>query len=80
MSGNRQRIVPRRIGSVVCALLGFWLVAGAVGVHIDGLSTHHTEYMWNIPIFVVLSAVVLVIGGALLFAAWRLWRAPKRLP
>jgi len=30
--------------------------------------------MQNIPIFVIISAVLLVMGGALLFAACRLWQ------
>jgi hypothetical protein len=55
------------------------MAGSAVGPHIDGLRTRHIEYMQNIPILVVISAVLLVIGGALLFAARRLWRVPEQL-
>ena len=77
MSSNRQRVIRRRIGSSVCGLLGLWLVANAVGPHVDGLRERHIEYMQNIPVFVILSMIFLVVGGALLSAAWKLWRAPE---
>lgn len=80
MSSHRHRVVRRRIGSAVCGLFGFWMAAGAIGVHIDGLRTRHIEYMENIPIFGIISVVLLAIGGALLFGAWRLWRVPEQLP
>jgi len=80
MNNYRQRIVRRRIGSVACGLLGLCIAVSAFSAHIEGLRTRHIEYMQNIPIFVIISAVLLVIGSALLFAAWRLWRMPERLP
>jgi hypothetical protein len=80
MSSHRHRIVRRRIGAAVCGLLGFWIAASAVGSHVDGVRTRHIEYMQNIPVFVIISAVLIVIGGCLLFASWRLWRVPEQLP
>ena len=79
MSTSLQRVFLRRIASVVSGLLGFWLLANAVGVHIEGLRTGHLEYTQNTAIFVIISIVLVIIGGALLFAAWRLWRMPEQL-
>lgn len=79
MSTSHQRILARRIASVASALLGFWLLVDAVGVHIDGLVTRHIEYTRNFALFFTISAVFVVIAGALLFAAWRLWRRPEEL-
>ena len=79
MSKSLQRVVPRRIASVLSGLLGFWLLLDAVGVHIDGLRTRHIEYTQNTSLFVIISVVFVVIGGALLLVAWRLWRVPDQL-
>lgn len=78
MSINLIRVSRRRGGSIVCGLLGLLFVAGAVQAHVDGVRTNHLDYRQNLPMMVLNSVGLLVIGGALLLCAWRLWRAPGR--
>lgn len=80
MSSNLQRIVRRRIGSVVLGFLGLFFLISAAGSHVDNLRDPHIGYAQNFLFFVIISIVFAAIGGALLFAAWRLWRLPQELP
>lgn len=78
MSTRLQQIFARRIVSIVFGLLGLWMLISAVGAHFDGLAKRHVEYAQNIPIFIIFSVLLGAIGGALLIAAWRLWRLPPQ--
>ena len=80
MSTNGKRIIWRRGGSIVCALLSLYFVASAIALHVEGMRTNHLDYRHHIPMFVVDSIVLVIIGGALLFAARRLWRVPGQSP
>lgn len=77
MSGHRHKVLRRRIGAVVSAILGFLMAASATRVHFEGLVSQDTEYMQNWPILVAVSLAFVTIGGALLFAASKLWRVPE---
>ena len=76
MRTNLQRIVLRRIGSILLGLLGVFFLVSAAGSHIDNFRTRHIEYMQNLPIFITISVVFVAVGGILLWTAWRLWRVP----
>ncbi len=76
MGTNRHRSRWRRVSAVLLALVGLWFLASAVMPLVDGFRTRHVEFMNNIPIFVILAAVLLAISIGLLFAARRLWRQP----
>ena len=80
MNSNLKKIVRRRVGSAVFALLGLFFLGSAAGSHIEGLRSRNVEYVQNIPIFIVISVVCVAIGVAFLFAAWRMWRVPEQSP
>ena len=75
--GVRQ-VIRRVIGVAVCGL-GLWMIIGAVGLHVHGLRTGDIEYTRNIPLYIIVSAGLVIMGGAFLFSAWKLWRWPERL-
>ena len=77
MSSKHQRLVTRRIASVVSALLGIFLVVSAAGSHVENLRAPHIEYTQNLSVFAAVSIVFVAIGMVLLFAAWRLWPIPE---
>ena len=78
VNNSRWRILLRKAASILCGIVGVWIISCAVGAHVSGMRTGNIEYRQYIAVIVVLSAVLLVVGGLLLAAAWKLWRVTTR--
>ena len=69
--------IRRRIGAVLCALLGGYLICSVIFTLLDKLQEPTREFRDYLPILLAVWTVLFVLGLALIFAAWRLWQKQR---